>query len=112
MNEETPPRAAHAARVPLRSQVRMASWRTTARHRTRWGTTNYAVRDFRDRSGPFVARARSHLTTAAGTDHLRRGKQATILAPAQSKKSFYINSLRGGGGRRIRTLSTPKASPA
>jgi hypothetical protein len=78
------------------------------RHRTRWGTTINAVRDFRDRSGPFAARARSHLTAAAGTDALKRGKEAAIPAPRQNRKSFYNNGLRAGGEGGIRTLGTPQ----
>ena len=70
-----------------------------ARHHTRWGTTNNAVRDFRDRSGPFVARDGSHMTATTRTHALRRGKQAAIPARRQSNKSFYINGLRAGGGR-------------
>jgi hypothetical protein len=56
-------------------------------HRARCRTTNNAVRDFRDRSGPFVACARSHVTATTGTDALRRGNEAAIPARRQSKKS-------------------------
>jgi len=62
------------------------------------GTTNKAVRDFRDRGGPFVAHTRSHVTTAPRADRLTLGKQATIARRPRGKKSFYVNVLWAGGG--------------
>jgi hypothetical protein len=99
------------AEVHFPARDRMAARPTPTSHRPRCRTTNNAVRDFRDRSGPFVARVRSHVTATTGTDALRRGKKAAIPPLCRSEKSFYINVLGAGGGSGIRTLSIPKHHP-
>ena len=90
MNDETPPRTVHAARVALRAQERPVD---SARHRACRGTTESALRDFRDGRGVFTARKRSHASATNGADRARRGKVAAIPFRCLNEKFFYINSL-------------------
>ena len=70
------------------------------------GTTNNALRDFRSRSGPFVARVRSHADATAKAIRPRHGKEAAIPPLRWEQKSLYINMLSAGGEGGIRTLGS------
>jgi hypothetical protein len=57
------------------------------------GTANNALRDFRGRSGPFVARVLSHADATAKAIRPRHGKEAAIPPLRWNKKPLYINML-------------------